>query len=389
MRKNINKKINNITIATLTIAIFIFGISFSTAIKKNTEDNKSKDIKISVLINEVGELKEDLEIKTVENLNLYKKIETTSKEIKKVNDSINIGVTKNQTNWKKIKTDLNKSNKELSKLLKEQNKQISLLTEKNNQLKEQRSLQKHDHNILDTLIIGTNAGLTDTIILASINPYNQEITLISIPRDLYYKGRKINELYNKYGVEELQKATEEITGVYPNKYITFNFNSFIDLIDILGGIEINIEKTIVDKSYPGPNNTYTIVTFNQGLYKMDGSLALKYARSRKSTSDFDRSKRQQQIIRSILKKTKELNLLSRLDLSTKIYGKLQSNIKTNINLFEGLSYLQQYQNYKIQQTTLNTSNYLYSTRNSKKQYILMPIKGDYTKIKKYVLDLTN
>jgi len=119
-------------------------------------------------------------------------------------------------------------------------------------------------------------------------------------------------------------------------------------------------------------------------------LALKYARSRKSTSDFDRAKRQHQVINAIKKRIKELNILSRLDLATKIYSKLQGNIETNINLFEGLSYLQHYQGYTVNGgNIIGTQNLLYSTRNSNGQYILLPRAKSYADIKEYVNELVS
>ncbi len=157
---------------------------------------------------------------------------------------------------------------------------------------------------------------------------------------------------------------------------------------MIGGIEIEVKKSLNDYSYPGPDNSYTTVSFEAGLQTMDGNTALKYARSRKSTSDFDRSLRQQQIIAAVKDKALKMDLLSKLDLATKIYAKISTNMDTDINLFDALGYLQSYKDYGVNGgNVISTSNYLYSTTNAKGQYILLPKGDSYLEIKKYFSDL--
>lgn len=382
-----NSRLHNILFGCLLVALAVFITSFGLKLRETSADARNKDMKISVLIDEVGELRERLDEKDQTLDSVYSQVSTTNQQIATINDKIHQTIQKNSSDWNQVKNELNQSNEELSTLLQEKEKVISQLAMSNQNLQRELALPDHDPRILDVLIIGHNAKLTDTILLASVNPTTQKATLISIPRDLYHKGRKINELYSKYGVQELQRAVEEVTGIYPEKYVIFNFDSFVDLVDILGGVTITVNKKLVDNAYPGPNHSYTTIVFEPGIYRMDGNTALKYARSRKSTSDFDRAKRQQQVIDAVKERAKELNVLSRLDLSTKIYAKIQENIDTNITLFEGLSYLQQYQGYKVDGGhVLSTENLLYSTKNSRGQYVLLPIGKTYASIKEFVAE---
>lgn len=388
-KKSKNSRLQNIILACLIMALSIFIVSFGLKLRETSASIQNKEMKISVLIDEVGELKERVDKKEQTIKKMFQEVSITNQKLSKINEKIQQNIQKNSSEWDQVKQELDESNQQLTALLNEKEKIISNLAVSNQNLQRELAIPEHNPQALDILIVGHNAKLTDTILLASINPITQNATLISIPRDLYHKGRKINELYSKYGIEELQRATEEITGIYPGKYVIFNFESFIDLIDILGGITIKVDKKLVDNAYPGPNNSYTTVVFDPGTYQMDGNRALKYARSRKSTSDFDRAKRQQQVINAVKERAKELNILTRLDLSTKIFAKIQNNIETNISLFDGLSYLQQYQNYKIDgENVLSTKNLLYSTRSGRGQYILLPIGHTYAGIKEFVSNAT-
>lgn len=76
-----------------------------------------------------------------------------------------------------------------------------------------------------------------------------------------------------------------------------DFAGFKDIINILGGISIDVPESILDREYPDNNWGYMTFQVQKGLQNFDGDTALKYARSRHSTSDFDRSNRQQLIIK--------------------------------------------------------------------------------------------
>jgi anionic cell wall polymer biosynthesis LytR-Cps2A-Psr (LCP) family protein len=178
-----------------------------------------------------------------------------------------------------------------------------------------------------------------------------------------------------------------MTGLHIDKYVIFDLQAFQKLIDELGGIEVNVLKKLVDNAYPGEGVSYIKVSFNQGIQTMDGAKALKYARSRESTSDFDRSGRQQIIINAVAAKLKAMDFIRRLDLATNLYNKIIAYIETDINLLEAISYYGSYNDYKINLgNIMSTQNILKSSKNEKGQYILKTKENGYGEIKSFVLE---
>lgn len=187
-------------------------------------------------------------------------------------------------------------------------------------------------------------NLTDSIILVSINSKFEVITMLSIPRDFYvedknWKWWKINQVYalNRHKWEEywlwlLKKHVEDITWEKINYYINIDFNWFINFIDAIWWIDINVPKTLVDNKYPDWNWEYRTMIIKKWNWLFDWDTSLKYARSRHSTSDFDRSLRQQQIISSIKDKLNEGGVFSKLKNATKFYDIFTKYIDTDIEI---------------------------------------------------------
>jgi LCP family protein required for cell wall assembly len=157
---------------------------------------------------------------------------------------------------------------------------------------------------------------TDTMMVASYNPKHKAVSFISVPRDLYINlgtgngawriNNYLNEQLNnnvelKDGLASLADKVGSIMGISIDHYVLVDFQWFEDMIDTLGGIEVDVPKKIVDPTYPADEFAVMTLVIESGLQMMDGDTALKYARSRHSTSDFDRSLRQQQIIQWIVK----------------------------------------------------------------------------------------
>ena len=193
--------------------------------------------------------------------------------------------------------------------------------------------------------------LTDTIILASIKQSTKQIGLLSIPRDLYvpipnYGWRKINSA-NALGVAESKdgglltsKVVSNVFKVPIHYWVRADFNLFKELIDELGGIEIEVEKGFVDNQFPGVNFTYRIVSFKKGLQTMNGQKALEFARSRHGTngenSDFARAKRQQKILYAIKEKFEKENIISQPRKIWGFYNALKDNLSTNLDLSQSI-----------------------------------------------------
>lgn len=205
------------------------------------------------------------------------------------------------------------------------------------------------------LLLGMGGGnhpggqLSDTMIVASIDYDNNQLGLISIPRDLWvpipgFNSAKINTAYsdgenNKKtagsGGQLSSKTVENVLGIPIHYYLSLDFEGFKKLIDIVGGVDIYVEKDIYDPSYPADNMIdYSPFKLSAGLHHMDGALALKYVRSRKTTSDFDRSRRQQQVMSAVKENMLSLNILANPKKITDIINILGNHVKTNMQVEE-------------------------------------------------------
>lgn len=181
-------------------------------------------------------------------------------------------------------------------------------------------------------------NLTDTILLAVIK--NNSIILISIPRDLLVKmpGQniytKINALYSLGNSPEfIQKKIGEISGLPIDHYIVVDLQVIKELIDKMGGVNILVQKDIYDIHYPGPNHSFQTFEIKAGWRYFDGETALKYIRSRYSTSDFDRMERQQQVVEATKNKLSSLKIWNLKEIAG-IGQSLSSHIKTDLNPWE-------------------------------------------------------
>jgi LCP family protein required for cell wall assembly len=204
---------------------------------------------------------------------------------------------------------------------------------------------------IDVLILGRGwrwnsaPDLTDSIILASYNKVNNSFTTVSVPRDLLVLsdklGRvKINELYSSTkktlgedaAMNHLMEMVSQITGKNIRMYALIDFTGFQKMVDAVGGLDIEVPERLYDPEYPTANWWYTIVNIPAGLQHFDWDKALKYSRSRHTTSDFDRSRRQQLVIQALRDKMTSLEILSSPSKLEWIYSVLSDSVQTNVGL---------------------------------------------------------
>ena len=133
---------------------------------------------------------------------------------------------------------------------------------------------------------------------------------------------------------ELGKKVTEITGEPVDKYLNIDFAGFKKFVDILGGVEIDVPEDIVDYEYPDNNWGYQTFRIKKGFQALDGATALKYVRSRHSTSDFSRSARQQLVLKAIKDKLFTMNALTSPTKLSSLYSAVTSHIKTNLSFDE-------------------------------------------------------
>ncbi len=149
-----------------------------------------------------------------------------------------------------------------------------------------------------------DAFRSDTMILAGFAPRERRVALLSIPRDLWvsvpgFGENRINTAHFYGGPPLAMQTIQSEFDISLHYYVELNFNGFVSLIDALGGITVDVQEPLHDESYPTPDYGITTIDIPAGTQQMDGATALIYARSRYSTSDFDRALRQQQIISAV------------------------------------------------------------------------------------------
>ncbi|MDQ6695047.1 MAG: LCP family protein [Chloroflexota bacterium] len=192
----------------------------------------------------------------------------------------------------------------------------------------------------------------DTQIIVHIDPVGKSVALVSIPRDLWltipgYGEDRVNAAFQK-GEDEAAKvpgggpglamATIEYNfGVHVDYFAQVDFHGFEQIVDTVGGINIDVPKPLVDNSYPFNDYGYTRVYIPAGLQHLDGRTALQYARSRHADSDIGRNARQQQVLLAIRQQGLNLNLLTHIN---DLVDQMSSSVKTDLSLEQVLSLVQ-------------------------------------------------
>lgn len=193
--------------------------------------------------------------------------------------------------------------------------------------------------------------LTDTIILAQIRPANNEIVLTSIPRDYWVSlpdnagQAKINAAFSGGYVLKhdwntagtwARETVSNLTGLEIPYFAEVDFAGFEKAINEIGGIDVQIDRTFTDNSYPkdGTDGYLPPVTFTQGLEHMDGQRALIFSRSRHAAgpegSDFSRSQRQQKILNAFKSKLLGLNLITNNSAINNLLNIFADHFHTNL-----------------------------------------------------------
>jgi len=205
---------------------------------------------------------------------------------------------------------------------------------------------------LNVLLLGTDARpdevdvpRTDTMILASLDPQSQSLGLLSLPRDLWLPipglgfSSKINTAYQLGETEgypgggpQLSKDTvSSFIGQPVQYFVRVNFQGFVELVDLIGGVDVVVPATIHDDQYPTEDYGYQTFHLDAGVQHLDGETALKYVRTRNIDDDYSRARRQQQVIRAVADKVLRADMLPTLlpKLPRLLYT-MRSSIETDI-----------------------------------------------------------
>jgi LCP family protein required for cell wall assembly len=181
-------------------------------------------------------------------------------------------------------------------------------------------------------LLGTR---TDTIIVLSVSRQEGTAKLLSIPRDFYayipgWKNTRINAAYGHGGAELAELTVLYNFGIEIDRFVRVNYHGFRRAIDLLGGIDVNVGNYVADSCYG------QWMSFSPGTTWMDGRTALCYARMRKTTSDFHRMGRQQEVLRAIFWRMLSLDALGRIP---ELYDLFRWLAETDIELNDVLPYI--------------------------------------------------
>ena len=195
--------------------------------------------------------------------------------------------------------------------------------------------------IKNVALFGIDSGRSDAIMIASINQVDKTIKLISIPRDTYvsvagHGKTKINHAY-AYGKEQLAlKTINSNFGLNISEYVTINFKGLINVINKIGGIELNISKAekdyineFVHESYELTRKPVQLLS-SYGKVKLTGEQALTHSRNRTIGNDFTREERQRDVLTAVMNKVSTMSITQLWSLSDSVL----SEVKTNLNVSE-------------------------------------------------------
>jgi LCP family protein required for cell wall assembly len=217
------------------------------------------------------------------------------------------------------------------------------------------------------------------------------------------EGSRINRLYEKgalkwggdEGLDFVRETVEKIIDVSIPYIVKVDFEAFEKIVDAVDGIDVYVEETINDPLYP-KNGTFEYEPFflPKGNQHLDGKTALKYARSRHTTSDFDRSKRQQQVLLALKKKAEDQNIFTRRGLLRQMYYSLQEHAETNLSFRELLSLAEfgaKWDSKRLSTATLNdepifVGGFLYTPLRELYggAYVLLPAGDSFDSVRSFV-----
>ena len=183
-----------------------------------------------------------------------------------------------------------------------------------------------DEDLLNILLVGQDTrngkrARSDSMILCSLNPKTHEVALISFLRDTYvqfptgYSNNRLNAAYCFGGFPMLYDVLTTNFGIHVDGGIEVDFNDFEKIINVLGGVDINL--TQAEGDWMG---------LPAGMIHMDGKTALNYARIRKLDSDFGRTERQRNVLTALFNKFRSADVSTIMDLANQILGMVRTDM---------------------------------------------------------------
>ena len=282
-----------------------------------------------------------------------------------------------------------------------------------------RQLKGEERDRVNILLLGMGGEnhdggyLTDTIIITSIEPSTNKISMISVPRDLAVPiegmgWRRINSV-NAYAEAEeagsgglaISQAVSDLMKIPIDYYVRVDFQGFINIVDELDGVDVEVQNTLDDYSYPimgreeaeDWDSRFEHLHVDTGWQTMDGELALKFARSRHGIngegSDFARAKRQQLIIQAVKDKAFSLSNIFKPTMIANIISEFSEHVSTNLKIWEILKLKDMVEDVSKENITSKVidnspSGLLSDTRSEQGAYLLVPRSGDFSEIQYFI-----
>lgn len=273
---------------------------------------------------------------------------------------------------------------------------------------------------VNILLLGRGGGthdapdLTDTIMVASVDPINKTATLLSIPRDLWVnvpgKGvMKLNAAWQsgvagylgkitpgstddkaiQAGYKTLDDTLHEVLGIEIDYHLLVNFDAFKQAVDTVGGINVSVPADLVDPTMAWENHNDPVLA-RAGPQAFDGTRALMYARSRETSSDFARGERQRALLVALKAKVVTLGTLSNPTKISGLINALGDNVQTDLSLSNAnrlYGIVKGIGDGSVLSISLaDATNPLVTTGNMNGQSIVLPKAGlfDYSDIQAYI-----
>lgn len=258
------------------------------------------------------------------------------------------------------------------------------------------------------------ADLTDTILIASIDPVNYKTALVSVPRDTWVTtatgSSKINAVFayakqraqsrgsdkaaaEEAGIKAIEEEVKEILGVPIHYYSMVDFRAFHDAVNTVGGVDVTVteETAVTERLWDSLNRKPYYLNVQPGVQHFDGQRALYYARSRHTSprGDFDRSERQRLLIAALSKKVTSAGTYTNPVRINQLMDNFGSHVSTDMSVDDAILLLQLGRKIggNFESVDLaNPANPLVRPGNISGQSIVMPTagQGDFSEIQTFI-----
>lgn len=197
--------------------------------------------------------------------------------------------------------------------------------------------------VTNILLLGSDEQVdigfrTDVMLLLSLNTKTSQFSLFSFPRDLWVNipgigEQRLNTAFPFGGFQLLSDTLALNFGFRPDQYAMVDFNGFKEIIDVLGGVDVEITKLSEDECF---SNDVRWCVWEPGTWTMTSDEALWYIRARKNSSDFERTRKAQEVVEAMVEKALRPSQLPDLG---KVVSALYRNVESDMKITDGLLYV--------------------------------------------------